>query len=333
MVASGRVTIRDVARAAGVSTTTVSDALSGRGRLPAGTRERVAAVARELGYAVNPGARNLRRGRTGAIGLYVPDHTLSLQYYMELAVGAAEEAMTHELALTLVPSVREPARSLRLHVDGVVISDPAVGDRMLAALSSLGVPVVTVERDLTPGADHAGRVETDLGAGLDELLAHLTDRGARTVGLICPGPETAFGHDVGAAYRRWCQRSGRPPLLREVPLACQPEEVARVVRELLRGPRVPDAVVAVPDGCAPSALQAALGEGRRVPDDLLVAAYTDSPSLRALAPPVTAVDLAPRDMGRRAARLLADLVAGSLPPGHVEPHPAHLVVRASTDRR
>jgi DNA-binding LacI/PurR family transcriptional regulator len=322
------VTIRDVARAAGVSTTTVSDALRGRGRLPAATRDRIGAVAHELGYTANPTARNLRAGRSGAIGLYFPEHVVGLEYYMELAMGAAEEALAHDLALTLVPASGRPGT--RLAVDGVVVSDPVLGDPVLARLTALGVPVVTCERDLTPGAEHAGRVESDHDAGIRSLLDHLAERGAHSVALLCPGGETSFGHDIRRAYARWCAETGRPRLLVDVPFVSQPEDVAKAVAEALGGAEQPDALVSVPDGGAVGALQATIEQGRRVPGDLLVASYVDGASLRGTSPPITAVDIAPREMGRRAARLLADLLEGRAEPGTTVRVDTALVPRAST---
>ena len=329
MKARKRITLLDVARAAGVSKTTVSDALSGRGRLPAATRERVAAVARELGYVANRSARNLRGGRTGAIGLYFPDRTIGLQYYMDLAIGAAEEALAHDVALTLIPALHNPADPPPLYVDGVVVSDPMLGDPMLRALAERRITVVTCERDLTPGAQHAGRVESDHGAGIRSLLDHLADQAER-IALLCPGEETSFALDVRTAYRAWCAEHGREALIYDVPFVCAPEDVGRAVAEALRSPGGVDAIISVPDGGATSALQAALQQGRHVPDDLLVASYVDSPSLQSLITPITAIDIAPREMGRRAVRLLADLLSGKAEPGTVEVLPITLRVRAST---
>ncbi|MEV4839250.1 LacI family DNA-binding transcriptional regulator [Nonomuraea sp. NPDC049486] len=323
------ITLQDVARAAGVSTTTVSDALSGRGRLPAATRERVAAVARDLGYVANRSARNLRRGRTGAIGLYFPGRTIGLEYYMHLAIGAAEEALAHDLALTLIPATKDPGRAPSLHLDGVVVSDPVLGDPMLETLTGLRVPIVTCERDLTPGARHAGRVESDHAAATRTLLGHLSRHGGQ-IAMLCPGEETAFGLDIRTAYQRWCAETGRTPLVYDVPLVCEPQDVSRAVAEALRAPGGVEAIVSVPDGGANSAVQAAFQQGRHVPGDLRVASYVDSPSLRGLATPITAIDIAPREMGRRAARMLADLLTGAVAPGAVEVLPTRLMVRAST---
>lgn len=327
-----RVSIRDVALAAGVSTTTVSDAVTGRGRLPQVTRDRVGKVAAELGYVANPSARWLRSGRTGAVGLYFPEATVGLEYYMRLALGAADEAFTHGMALTLVPSWREDVAAPSLHLDGVVASDPVQGSPMLARLQALGVPLVTCERDVTPGARHSGRVEGDHRAGIRSLLDHLLERGGRRVALLCPGVETSFGLDIRAAHSDWCLERAVPHLVYDVPFAAAAEDVVRATRRALAEPSSPDAIIAVPDGSLAPALQTVLGAGLQIPRDLMLATYVDSSAMMSLPVPVTAVDLAPREMGRQSARLLADLIDGRRRPGEVVPIPLTLNIRASTRR-
>lgn len=325
-----RISIRDVARAAGVSTTTVSDALSGRGRLLQSTRERVAAVAAELGYTPHPNARWLRSGRTGAIGLYLPESTVGLEYYMRLALGAADEAFAHGLALTLVPSWHGSAAP-PLHLDGVVVSDPVRGDPMLDRLVALGGPVVTCERDMTPGAQHAARAQGDHHRGMRLLLDHLAEQGARRIAVLCPGDDTSFTADIRVAYAQWCAERGVENLLYDVPFAVKPDDVAAAVRSAFSRASSPDAMVVVPDGGVAPALQAILADGRRVPDDLLLASYVDSLALATMPVPITAVDIHPREMGREATRLLADLVEGRCEPGQVVDVPVQLVVRHSTN--
>jgi len=329
MSRTNRVSIRDVARAASVSTTTVSDALSGQGRLSQATRDRVSKVAAELGYTANPNARWLRSGRTGAVGLYLPESVIGLEYYMRLALGATDEAFTHGLALTLVPTWRDGADPPALHLDGVVVSDPVLGDPMLARLSSLGVPVVTCERDVTPGAVHAGLARGDHRLGVTLLLDHLAAQGATRIAMLCSGDDTAFGQDIRAAHRDWCADHDLPHLMYEVPFAVRPEQVTDAVNEALhQGP--PDALVTVPDGSLAPAWQALHTARLSVPDDLLLASYVDSSALVSMPVPVTAVDLAPREMGQRAVRLLADLVEGRTGPGQTVDVPVRLQVRAST---
>lgn len=84
-------------------------------------------------------------------GLYLPERTVGWEYYMRLALAAADEAFSHQMALTLVPTWPEGHAGPPLHVDGVIVSDPVLGSPMMTRLAGLGVPVVTSERDVTPG--------------------------------------------------------------------------------------------------------------------------------------------------------------------------------------
>ena len=327
-----RVTIHEVARAAGVSTTTVSNALTGSGRLAPATREKVVATARTLGYSANPAARRLRGRSTGAVGLYLPGRSVALEYYMDLSIGAATEALAHGLALTLLPNSLDP-RTTPIHVDGLIVSDPVLGDPGIEQLRELGLPIVTCERDLAPGARHVGRVESDHVGATRSLLDHLADRGAERIAVLCPSPDTSFGLDIRSSFESWCSETRREPLVHEVPFALRPEDVQQAVTQALSAARPPDAIISVPDGGAASALQEVLAQGRKVPDDLLVASYVDSSALRASAIPITAVDIAPHEMGRRAVRLLAEILSGQRQAGAVEQLPTTLRIRSSTSHR
>jgi DNA-binding LacI/PurR family transcriptional regulator len=327
-----RVTIRDVAQAAGVSTTTVSDALSGNGRLPAATRRRVSAVAGRLGYRANPAARSLRGQRVGNLGLYLPDEAGNFAYYMELAAGAASQALADGLALTLIPHSLDPAKLTAFPLDGLVAVDPVIGDPVVRAFSQLGVPVVTCERDLTPGAEHAGTVEGDYRPAMADLLDHLAAQGAQRTALVAPGPETAWGVELRAAYQAWCSAHGAPELLFDIPFNGSPEVMHAASIAALRADPPADAIISGLDGSAIGALVAAAEFGRRVPEDLLVASCVDSPALRSCSPAITALDLRPAEMGRRLAGLLHSLLDSAVPPGTVQVVPAGLVVRASTSR-
>jgi len=335
VAARRRVTIRDVARAAGVSTTTVSDALSGNGRLPSATRSRVAGVAESLGYQANPAARSLRGQRYGSIGLYLPNEAGNYAYYLDLAGGAASEALEHGLALTLIPQTSDPARITGFAMDGVAVIDPAAGDPVVRALAGLGIPVVTGERDLTPGAAHAGVVRGDYRPVLAELFRYLAAQGAERIAMIAPGRETSWGLDMREAYREW--RAGapdgaRPELIYDVPFPPSAELLREVTVTAVHATPVPDAVVTGIDGAAVSALLAAIEAGLRVPEDLLIASLVDSPALRGCTPAITALDLDPAEMGRRLATMLNALIDGTTAPGATEVIQPRLHLRESTAR-
>jgi DNA-binding LacI/PurR family transcriptional regulator len=335
---SRRATIRDVAREAGVSVTTVSNALNGVGRLPDATRVRVQAVAARLGYRARASARRLREGRTGQVGLYcsflteVPGGLAGLGYYMELAMGAAEVALGEDLALVLLPTGLTPERLTAIDVDGLIVADPVRDDAGVQALGDLGLTIVTCERDPTPGARHAGCVRSDHRRALRELLEHLHDAGARRIALVAARGETAWTEELGDAYRAWCAETGAPLLEGQVPISPRPEYAERASAELLAAPEPPDAIVVAPDGGAVGVLRALAARGLRAPDDVLVAACVDGPLMTAGPTSVTAIDLQPAAMGRRAAALLAEILRGEAPPGRDEELPTRLVLRASTEK-
>nr|WP_281373059.1 substrate-binding domain-containing protein [Kineococcus aurantiacus] len=260
--------------------------------------------------------------------MLTPQHTAGLAYYMQLAMGAVEAAHAQGVALTLLPAV-EVSRG-GLHVDGVVVADPALDDPVVRSLAGAGLPVVTCERDPTPSAEHAGRVESDHAAVVTELLDHLEAAGARRVAVLTPGQETAYGQDAHRAHQRWCAQRSVPPLAVEVGLTARPERVREAVTALLDAPEPPDALLAVPDGSAVTALETVRARGLRVPEDLLFAAYAGGPAIEAL--DVTAVDLAPRQMGHRLVQLLLDVLDGRRPAGTREDLPLRIVPRGSTAR-
>lgn len=323
---SRRVTIRDVARAAGVSTTTVSEALSGRGRMAADTRERVRRVAEEIGYVASAAARSLRLGRSGALGLYVPDRTVGFEYYVQLSRGAAEAALTHGMALTLVPAWDNVEQLRALHIDGLIVADPALADPVLAVLRSLPVPMVTVEIDLDPDARPVGVIASDHLTATAELLDHVVAAGAASIAVLAPGEETSFGHQVREVCRRY-------PTVRivDIPLAYRPSDAAAAVDEALAAGA--DALVLVPDGSAIVALHHLQGRGIAVPDDVLLASYVDAPSLQIAHPRITAVDIDPRATGRAAVEAMVEVIVHGRQELIETTVPASLRVRESTRAR
>ena len=148
------VTIVDLARELGMSKTTVSDALSGRGRVSEETRDRVLAAAARLGYRVNRAARSMRTQRTGAIGIYVPPRVRSIPFYMDFTFGVADQAAEMDLDLLLLSREQDGRRPRAYAVDGVVAVDPLPDDPTISVILDACVPVVTAGRAkiVTPDA-------------------------------------------------------------------------------------------------------------------------------------------------------------------------------------
>jgi DNA-binding LacI/PurR family transcriptional regulator len=310
----------------------VSHALSGHGRVSLATRKRVSEVASALGYQANPAALHLRKGRVGSIGLCLPDRHLALPYYLDIALGAAKQALSHRLALTLIPALDDPSRIATYGVDGIIVVDPQLGDPLLAELGRLDIPVVTGERDVTPGAAWAGVVETDHLAAFAQLLDHVYTQGARALVLVGPPPDEAWVADTRDAFERWCAHLSLAPQMRELPFFVGRPivDVQQAVDDVLSEGSIVDCVISVPEEGALGAVLAAHRRGLRIPEDLLVASCVDTRSLQMSRPSITAIDLQPRLLGARLVDLLAGILDGTptQPPGV----PGHLVVRASTLR-
>ncbi len=322
-------TLLDVARAAGVSRSTASDALQGSGRVAEATRARVRATADALGYRPNSAARRLRRAGTGAIGLYLPRTASRLDYYMNLAFGAVARAQHDDFDVVLLAgtAARGPIAS---RVDGLLIVDPDTADPAVPEMLAAGVPVVTGERYPGPSAAPTGAVVCDNAASLTALLDHLADRGARRPGLLAPRGDSAWAQALRMTAAAWGEAHAVPVAVRPVPFAATPAEAADAASGLLRADPGVDAVVCGPDGAAPGVLYAADALGRTPGRDLLVASCVDGTATRTSSPPITSVDLRPAEYGRACAELLADILAGRTPPDTVRPHAWELRVRASS---
>ncbi|MFD7745008.1 LacI family DNA-binding transcriptional regulator [Streptomyces sp. NPDC059698] len=359
---SRTVTLLDVARAAGVSKSTASDALQGAGRVAEATRDRVRAVAEELGYRPNSAARRLRRASTGAVGLHLPATATRLDYYMNLAFGAVERAQEDGLDVVLLAPAGAAGGRIASRVDGLLVIDPEAGDDAVPGLLDAGVPVVTGERYLGPATGPSAAVVCDNAASLTALLDHVTERGARRPALLAPAGSSAWATALRATARSWGRARRVEVVLRTVPFAATPGEAETATRELLTAHPTVDAVITAPDGSAPGVLRAAAALGREIgrPGDhgprpvggppggpgapvgpegpapgraapgLLVASCVDGTATRGAGTPVTAVDLRPAAYGRACAELLCDILADRAAPDTVRRHAWSLETRAST---
>lgn len=329
------ITLDDIAHAAGVSRTTVSQVLTGGGRASEATRKRVKDIARELDYSVNIGARNLRKATAGAIGLYIPERTTSLAYYMDFTFGVVERAQQNGIAITLIVG-GSTAAVKAAHVDGFVIVDPPEEDETVRRILAGHHPVVTGERVPQGFTEPDATVYSDHRLGMTKILRHLVERGAVRPALIMPGVHTAWSIDIHDAYQDWCQENDLQPLIEYSKQRLYADDVRRVTEGLLQGRDTPDAIISAPDGSALGAVSAARAHGLQVGSDILITGYADSLGLALCDPPVTAIDLRPRAFGYRC----VDRLIGILEPDTNQPltaasqspeeHAIELHIRAST---
>jgi DNA-binding LacI/PurR family transcriptional regulator len=320
-------TLLDVARAAGVSRTTVSNAFNRPDQLSAELRERVLTTARELGYAgPNPMARMLRTGRAGAIGVVFSDrlpYAVTDPAAVPFLQGIAEICDQEDAALLILSAIDEEAarRVVRqAAVDGFIIYCLATETGVINAMLERGQPVVAVDE---PGfADGPGVGIADR-AGARLAAEHIVELGHRRIAVLSMetqpdgyvGPLDA-ARRAGSVYAVTDERlvgyeealgtAGLDPAaLRIEERPCNSPRAARdaALALLAEWPR-PTAILAMSDLFALAAIDAASALGLRVPDDLSVVGFDDIPIARQVGPPLTTVRQPLVEKGLIAAELL-----------------------------
>lgn len=314
---SSRITLKDVARAAGVSTAAVSYALNGTAGVSDEARARIKRIANELGYRPSSSARSLRTGRSRTIGLLVAD--IGNPFYPEVAAGVIDEAASHGYQVFLSHVGDDTARDavhaqLDRDVAGLIFSSATDSDlRVMTQLAAQGVPMVQIDRRVQA-------VDTDW-VGVDEYAAsralgrHLVDSGYRRVALIGGQPSSNVSRDrvqgivdeLDAQGRQVVNGEGRHgPLTRE--------SGRQRAAELLDGHPDVDAIACGNDLVALGVLDYCWQHRIRVPDQVAVCGFDDMSFSSAGPLQLTTVTVPRQAMGREGARMLFDRIAGNTGP-------------------
>jgi DNA-binding LacI/PurR family transcriptional regulator len=335
-----RVSIKDVARAASVSVTTVSHALNDKGRLNPLTRRRVQEVADRLGYRPNPAARSLVSGSTRLIAA-VPSlpaepriEFTAFTYFTELIGAATGAAVARDYALVVAPPTTNGFVWERVPLDGVIVIDPVVDEPALPALRERGIPFVTVEPD-PAGSELDIVVGYDVDAATRAVLDHLGERGGRRVALLTVPPVNAFLQDTAGTYERWCEELGVRPIVGQLDIAellrDAAAEIDRVLGDL-RQREAFDALYAPIEQIGILIGEVLSARGLHVPSDVLLATTHDAGRAAVADPAITTLAWDCVELGRRAADALLDLVEGRCRPPMWVNVDTVVVPRASTLR-
>ncbi|MCR3722112.1 MULTISPECIES: LacI family DNA-binding transcriptional regulator [Prauserella salsuginis group] len=331
-----RVTIRDVAERADVSISTVSHAFSGSRPISAETRERITRAANELGYEPNPSARSLRTGRSGIVGLILrPRFALvgtsdRAETFNRLVGSVATEALRRKTGLIHVPDIDDP-RAAKVPMDGCIVAHPYSGDRVLTEVLRRHIPVVTVEED-PERPELPWAVRLDYPPVVDRLLDHLKRQHASDIMLLTGTESNAWNVRTRESYRAWCRTNGVPARIDELSEGLTHEEAAQLIGPLLAAPDRPDAIVVATSDFAALIARVAAAQGVRVPDELMIASFTDSEHSRTADPAITAMDLNHENLAKEAVELMLARIAGAEAPEKPVVISPVLHLRASTLR-
>ena len=329
-------TLKDVARLAGVSTATVSLALADDDRISAATKATVRHAAAQLNYVPNSLGRGLRSQRVGSIALVVPQSSrdvFSHPYFMEVLEGVSEVTNAHDLmlAVSTAPADGGDRAYLRLlegrRADGVIVASAAITDRNVDRLASSGYPVAFLGR--YPRDPDLCAVGVDDTGGAAAAVTHLIDdHGCRRIAHVA----APLGHQAGLdrleGYRAALGRRGLPfdeQLVTEGDVSEASGE--RVTAELLRSGAHFDAVFAGNDEMALGVLRALEHHG--VTPRLPVVGFDDIRLASVVRPNLTTVRQPMRETARLAAQRLLDMLAGRAVDPRQVVLPTELVVRES----
>jgi DNA-binding LacI/PurR family transcriptional regulator len=308
------VSIKDIARLAGVSHSTVSRALRNSPLIPAATTERIQRIARENGYSVSAIARGLRNRRTDAIGVVVT--TIADPFNGEIVAGIEEEANRNEYSVILANSQADPDREIAVvrsfqerRVDGIIVASSRVGALYLPVLSELNIPTVLLNNQHPSEFVHSIKIDNREGACL--ATEHLVSLGHRRIAYL--GDNHGLQSDV-ERFEGYCQG------LTQAGLPCAPELTVRgdgkpagaeeASHILLGLAGRPTAIVCYNDMSALGIYREAAQRGLRIPQDLSLVGFDDLYFAPYVQPPLTTIAQPRTQMGVQAMSLLLALMRG-----------------------
>jgi LacI family transcriptional regulator len=324
-------TLADVAREAGMSPSTASRALSGRGYVSPTARERLIAAAERLSYVPNASARTLKQRTSRIVGVVVSD--LGNLFYAALAAGIEQTLRAARYQMVVLSDNSDRTQEiagirtfLAMRSAGVIMTP--VGPEAARLLRRHGVPVVEVDRQLADTPCDAVVIDNERGAR--DAVAHLLELGHRRIALLVA--ETDWTSDTGRlrGYRAAHEEAGVPV------------DEGLIVRVRFHAPDAEERIAALLDIDSPTAIFAANNElaehawrvlqrrGLTLPDDISLVVFDDVPWMSLVDPALTVVAQPALEMGRRAAGLFLRRAEDPDRPPRVECLQPALVVRHST---
>ena len=326
------VSIKDIAKVANVSFSTVSRALADSPRVKPETRERIQELAAEMGYAPSAAARSLVTHRTKTIGVVAT--TMTDMFQAEVVQAIEETAIGRDYSVILTQSGFASEREMieiqalrERRVDGIILISVRAGGVYAAVLQGTGIPLVFINARQT---DYGHSVRVDSLAGSLAAVQHLLDLGHKQIAYIT-GPDEDWDNIARqAGYQQSLEAGGLPaePAL-IVKGDSRPEGGIRAMQQLLALRCSPTAVFCYNDATALGAMRAAYSAGIRVPEDVSIVGFDDIDLAPFFEPPLTTVAQPIKQLGEKAVEtILADMdgengVVDCLLPGD-------LVVRSST---
>lgn len=327
-------TIRDIAKAAGVSVATVSKVLNDYSTVSRATREKVLALVAEMQFRPNEAARSLVGRRSMTIGILLTSG-LSNPFFVHL-LGGIDEALKERgydliylAQLSAHPEYNFVQHCRSRNVEGVLAFGFQLGELDADKLVASGIPTLFIDLNLI--GKRAGYISSDNREAVQGTVHYLHELGHRRIACIAGLPGSYVGERRLAGYHEAMAERGLSPDPDYVVVGDFTRETGyRGMQRLLALPVRPTAVVCGSDKAAIGALQAAREAGVAVPAELSIVGFDDIDEARIVHPPLTTVRQDMPTLGRRAVELLDRLIVEpeSAPPAVILP--TQLIVRGTT---
>lgn len=319
-------TIVDVAREAGVSFKTVSRVLNGEQNVRSETRVRVMDAVARLGYRANQHARSLRAGQSRLIGVFYSNP--SRNYLGEIQIGALQRGNAEGFSIAFEHLEKGDAPRGEAAIAGAVLIPPLTEDQaLMASLIEAGTPFARLSHTLAEG--EVGHVTMNDEAAAREMTRHLIGLGHRRIGFIAGPASHPQSLLREAGYRASLTAAG---------LAVEESLITRgtfdyesgldAAAQLLSATPRPTAIFASNDDMAAAVLAVAFRSGLRVPEQLSVAGFDDTPLASVVYPALTTIAQPSREMASVAVGMLLEKRTSGAPQEAVLPY--RLVVRETT---
>lgn len=320
------VTLADIARATGLSPSTVSRALSDPDKVNAHTRQRVRQVARELGYVTNQVARSLSSGQTDLIGLIVPD--IANPFFPPIIKAVQARANIRGKTVLIADVDEHPAdeirraQVMRKRVDGLIVVSPRTPEDRLGELAAL-TPIVFVNREVPDAAN----VLIDDGEGMHSAVEHLAALGHTKIGYL-NGPRRSWSNSQRQSAVRKAGADIGVELVEFGPF--EPQIQAGVqAADLVAAAKI-TAVIAYDDMIALGLMTRFHERGLRVGHDVSVIGVDDSPMSSMAYPTLTSIHVPGVEAGAAAVDMILDLIEAPDTEPTVLQLETRLIVRSST---
>lgn len=330
------VTIKDVARDAGVVPSTVSKVLSSSGSISEATRQRVLESMARLGYQPNAAARTLVTGQSEAIGLVVnrtAQLAFSNPFFVEVlrSVGEIAEREGYSLVVrTGADREEEEARVLELlrtrRVAGMILPSSRVGDHLLAELERLRYPFVLIGRPESPSPETPW-VNTDNVRDAYQATQFLLERGYRRVALLSGPADLLVNQDRQTGYRQALTEAGLPTVILDGGFTM--ESAHQRVTAWLETDHGATALLCTDDLKAFGAYKALQQKGVRIPEEMALLTFNDVPLAELLNPPLSCIRVPLAGLGASAATMLFAQIRGEALAQRQVILPTQLVLRGS----